>query len=70
MTGHRPLYRGQDPLDATLVPRRFELRARIAKRFTPGYGGFLGADNLLGAGDAELDPMLPPTFYAGIEVHR
>ncbi|MBX3156153.1 MAG: TonB-dependent receptor [Deltaproteobacteria bacterium] len=70
MTGHRPLYRSRDPLDATLVPRRFELRARIAKRFREGYGGFLGADNILGSGDAKLDPMLPRTLYAGIEVHR
>jgi outer membrane receptor for ferrienterochelin and colicins len=69
VTGHRPFYLGDDPQIATLSKRRVELRARIAKRFPTGFGGFLGADNLLDAGDAGLDRIPPRTFYAGVEVH-
>jgi outer membrane receptor for ferrienterochelin and colicins len=32
--------------------------------------GFLGADNLLDAGDADLDRLPPRTFYAGVEIQR
>jgi outer membrane receptor for ferrienterochelin and colicins len=70
ITGHRPLYLSEDPQMATLIARRFELRARIAKRFPGGLGGFLGVDNLLDAGDASFDPTPPRTFYAGFELHR
>lgn len=69
MTGHRPFYLGDDPQVPTLTARRVEVRARMAKRFRNGLGGFLGADNLLDAGDGELDRIPPRTFYAGVEMH-
>jgi outer membrane receptor for ferrienterochelin and colicins len=69
VTGHRPFYLSEDPQLATLSPRRVEIRARAAKRFRGGYGGFLGVDNLLDAGDANLDRIPPRTFYAGVEMH-
>ncbi len=67
-TGQRPLYLGVD-LEPTLTARRWELRARVAKRFRNGLGGFLGVDNLLDTGSA-LDRVPPRTIYAGIEIHR
>jgi outer membrane receptor for ferrienterochelin and colicins len=70
LTGHRPYYRSDDPQQATLTDRRVEVRARIAKRFRSGFGGFLGIDNALDAGDDELDRLTPRTLYAGVEVHR
>jgi outer membrane receptor for ferrienterochelin and colicins len=69
-TGHRPLYLSADPQMATLTDRRVEVRARVAKRFANGFGGFLGVDNALDAGDAKLDRLYPRTLYAGVEVHR
>lgn len=69
VTGHRPYYVADDPQLATLSPRRVEIRARLAKRFAGGYGGFLGVDNLLDAGDAMLDRIPPRTVYAGAELH-
>ncbi len=69
LTGHRPFFISEDPQHATLTPRRVELRARVAKRFSSGLGGFLGIDNALDAGDAELDPIPPRTLYAGVEAH-
>ena len=69
-TGHRPYYVTTDePRDATLTDRRIEVRARIAKRFSSGLGGFLGVENLLDAGDARLDRIPPRTLHAGIEAH-
>jgi outer membrane receptor for ferrienterochelin and colicins len=70
VTGHRPFYLSDDPQRATLTARRFELRARVAKRFPGGIGGFVGVDNLLDAGDADLDRIPPRTVYAGVEFHR
>lgn len=68
LTGHRPFYVSEDPQMATLSERRTELRARVAKRL--GHlGGFVGVDNLLDAGDADLDRLAPRTFYAGLEAH-
>jgi outer membrane receptor for ferrienterochelin and colicins len=69
LTGHRPFYLSADPQQATLSDRRTELRARVAKRFEHGLGGFLGVDNLLDAGNATLDRIPPRTFYAGLELH-
>jgi outer membrane receptor for ferrienterochelin and colicins len=68
ITGHRPYYMSEDPQRATRSARRVELRARIARRFG-GYGGFLGIDNALDAGDANLDRIPPRTLYAGVEMH-
>ncbi|MFT3693089.1 MAG: TonB-dependent receptor [Kofleriaceae bacterium] len=68
-TGHRPFYLSDDPTLATNAPRRFELRARIAKRFKNGFGGFMGIDNALDTGDATLDRLPPRTVYAGVEAH-
>jgi outer membrane receptor for ferrienterochelin and colicins len=70
LTGHRPFYRSPDPQMATLTDRRVDVRARVAKRLQSGFGGFLGIDNALDAGDAELDRIPPRTVYAGVEVHR
>ncbi len=67
-TGHRPYYLSDDPRP-TLSERRVELRARIGKRFRSGLGGFLGIDNALDTGDAELNPVQPRTLYAGVELH-
>jgi outer membrane receptor for ferrienterochelin and colicins len=69
LTGHRPFYLSADPQMATLADRRVELRARVARRFAHGVGGFVGADNLLDAGDARIDRLAPRTFYAGLELH-
>ncbi|HEY0253077.1 MAG TPA: TonB-dependent receptor, partial [Kofleriaceae bacterium] len=69
VTGHRPFYLSDDPDMATNAPRRFELRARIAKRFENGLGAFMGIDNALDAGDANLDRLPPRTVYAGVEAH-
>jgi outer membrane receptor for ferrienterochelin and colicins len=69
VTGHRPFYLSDDPQMATPTGRRVELRARVAKRFRGGYGGFLGVDNLLNAGDANLDRLAPRTLYAGVDLH-
>jgi outer membrane receptor for ferrienterochelin and colicins len=66
VTGRRPYYLS---IGDTETERRIELRARIGKRFRSGFGGFLGIDNALDAGDANLDPVLPRTLYAGVEVH-
>lgn len=68
-TGRRPFYLSEDPQAATLTARRVEVRARVSKRLTSGVGGFLGVDNLLDAGDAHLDRILPRTVYAGVELH-
>ncbi len=73
VTGRRPLYLGLNPDDpemATLTPRRFDVRVRVAKRFTSGLGGFVGIDNALNTGDPVLDRTLPRTIYAGVELHR
>jgi outer membrane receptor for ferrienterochelin and colicins len=70
VTGHRPFYLSEDPKLATLSPRRALLRARVAKQFRGAIGGFVGVDNLLDAGDANLDRIPPRTFYAGVELHR
>lgn len=71
LTGHRPFYLSTtDPQQATLTDRRVELRARIAKRFRGGLGGFLGIDNALDAGDARLDRVLPRTLYTGVEIRH
>jgi outer membrane receptor for ferrienterochelin and colicins len=70
VTGHRPFYLADDPQLATLTGRRFELRARIAKQLAYGLGGFVGVDNLVNAGDANLDRLPPRTVYAGVEIHR
>jgi len=70
ITGHRPFYLSDDPQRATLTGRRVELRARIARRFPHGIGCFVGVDNLLDAGDDNLDRIPPRTLYAGLELHR
>lgn len=70
LTGHRPFYLSDDPQMATLTDRRVEVRARVGKRFRSGFGGFVGIDNALDAGDAALDRIPPRTLYAGVEVHR
>lgn len=67
ITGRRPLYLDDD---VTFTDPRVEVRARVAKRFASGFGGFLGVDNLLDAGDAQLDRLPPRTLYAGVEFHR
>ena len=69
ITGHRPFYLSSDPQLATLSDRRVELRARVAKQFPSGIGGFVGVDNLLDAGDDNLDRIPPRTFYAGVALH-
>ncbi len=70
ITSHRPYYLSDDPQRATLSARRIEIRARLAKRFRGQVGGFMGIDNLLDAGDANLDRIPPRTFYAGVEIHH
>jgi outer membrane receptor for ferrienterochelin and colicins len=70
VTGHRPFYLSEDARLATLSPRRALLRARVAKRFRGELGGFVGVDNLLDAGDGNLDRIPPRTFYAGVELHH
>ncbi len=67
LTGARPLYLSADIMAATNTPIRVDVSGRIAKRFTDGYGGFIGVDNLLNAGDLKLDRILPRTLYAGMD---
>lgn len=69
ITGHRPYYLSDDSQATTPSPRRLEIRVRITKRFRGGYGGFVGVDNLLDAGDANLDRIPPRTLYVGLEMH-
>jgi outer membrane receptor for ferrienterochelin and colicins len=69
LTGHRPFDLADDPQQTTSTPRRIEVRAHVAKRFSSGLGGFMGVENLLDAGDAELDRIPPRTLYAGVEAH-
>lgn len=69
ITGGRPFYRSADPRDATFTDPRVELRARVGKRFANGFGAFVGCDNILDAGDNDLDRITPRTLYAGMEVH-
>jgi outer membrane receptor for ferrienterochelin and colicins len=69
ITGGRPFFRSADPQDATYTDTRVELRARVGKRFTNGLGAFLGCDNILDAGDNELDRVTPRTLYVGMEAH-
>ena len=61
-------YLSADPMDATHTDPRVELRARTAKRFASGLGVYLGVDNLLDAGDDDLDVIAPRTIYAGADV--
>jgi outer membrane receptor for ferrienterochelin and colicins len=70
LTGHRPLYLSEEPRAATRVPRRAELRARVARQLGAGLGAYVGVDNLLGAGDPVFDPIAPRTLYAGLELRR
>jgi outer membrane receptor for ferrienterochelin and colicins len=67
VTGPRRYGAGPDQLTA---PTRGELRARVARRFASGLGLAMGGDNLLDAGDADLDRQAPRTLYATIEVER
>src|SRR5688500_6690566 len=69
LTSGRPFYLDEDPQQTTLTPRRVEIRAHVAKRFSSGLGGVIGVENLLDAGDAELDRIPPRTLYAGVEAH-
>jgi hypothetical protein len=69
VTGGRPFYRSADPQDATYSDTRVEVRARAGKRFANGLGAFVGCDNILGAGDNDLDRITPRTVYAGMEAH-
>lgn len=70
LTGHRPLYLDDDLHIATLTDRRIDVRARVGKQFASGVGGFMGIDNALDAGDAQLDRIPPRTLYAGVEFHH
>ncbi len=69
VTGGRPFYRSADPQDTTYTGTRVELRARAGKRFANGLGAFVGCDNILGAGDNDLDRITPRTLYVGMEAH-
>ena len=67
ITGPRPLYLSADAMVATNTPTRVDVSGRMAKRFSAGYGAFVGVDNLLNAGDLKLDRILPRTLYAGMD---
>jgi outer membrane receptor for ferrienterochelin and colicins len=65
LTGRRPFYVDAERPDAvTSASRRVELRARVARRFA-WLTAFAGVDNLLGAGDDDLQPLAPRVFYGG-----
>lgn len=55
---------------APVAAARVELRARVARRFAAGFELAVGGDNLLGAGDADLDRLAPATYYLALEVER
>ena len=42
----------------------------MARRFAAGFELAVGGDNLLGAGDADLDRLAPATYYLALEVER
>ena len=70
-TGHRPYYLTEtdpDGRDADRAARR-AARPRSASGSASGVGGFLGIDNALDTGDADLNPVQPRTIYAGMELH-
>jgi len=70
LTGPRPYYLGDDPMDATWTDPRVEIRARIARRFGDHLAFSLGVENLLDAGDDQLDPIAPRTLHVGVEARR
>ena len=70
LTGPRPFYLSADPAMATWSAARVDLRARIARRFGERLTCFLGAENLLDAGDDTFDPIAPLTLYVGVEARR
>lgn len=67
LTGARP-YQVADGM--TAADARVDLRARVARRFGEQLELYVGAENLLGAGDAGFDPIAPRTLYAGIGAAR
>jgi hypothetical protein len=45
------------------------LDARVAQRLFRRFTLFVGASNLLDAGDPRLSPIAPRTFYGGAQVN-
>lgn len=73
ITGPRTYSTGEDTSEVTA--ERFDVRARAAKTFeAKAFGAslqlFLGVDNLLDDGDADLDPVAPRTAYLGLSATR
>jgi outer membrane receptor for ferrienterochelin and colicins len=54
----------------TVSDRRIDTRARVAKTLGENLQLFLGIDNILDEGDANLDPLPPRTGYVGLSATR
>jgi outer membrane receptor for ferrienterochelin and colicins len=67
LTGRRPYYLSEA---TTYAQGRRELRVQVARRFREGLRAYLGGENLLSTGDADLDRLAPATLYAGLEWSR
>jgi outer membrane receptor for ferrienterochelin and colicins len=61
---------GPRAFDGVTTDPRFEIGARIARRFTGGFTFYLGVENLLDAGDDRFDPIAPRTLHAGVAARR
>ena len=68
--GSRSFYSDVDDPDATVErPAGYALvDVRLEQGIGRSVGAFAGIDNVLDAGDAELTPLLPRFYYAGVRV--
>lgn len=68
VVGPRPFYTDEADTYATEVaPTYATLDARVEKGLWGGLRLFVGADNLLGAGDPRLLPLQPRSVYGGLD---
>jgi outer membrane receptor for ferrienterochelin and colicins len=73
VTGRRSYFADMDGdgVDEERVADRYAVvGAQLAKRFGRTLHAYLGVDNALDAGDAELTPIAPRSLYAGVQVRR
>jgi outer membrane receptor for ferrienterochelin and colicins len=59
----------QDEVMVETADRYVALDARVAQRLFRRFTLFVGASNLLDAGDPRLSPIAPRTFYGGAQVN-
>lgn len=72
LTSSRTVYlssNGVDPTDPTTAPAYGLLDLRVQQRVYRWLSVFVGARNLLDAGDVRYLPLAPRQFYGGLDVH-